>query len=77
MDKNELFTELNQSLIDAELADGFFITVTRLNDKTLTHYQCHHNFKTSDLLPSQEQIKKDILSQYKIADQPNHIRKFE
>lgn len=77
MDKTELFTELNRNLIDAENADGFLITVTRLNDKILTHYHCDFNFRKDDLLPSLEQIKKNIVAKYDLVEHTCKIRKFE
>jgi len=57
-DKAKEIEKLNQKLEEAQKADGFFITVSTRQGKTLSHYQIHMNFKEDDLIPSLEEVMK-------------------
>lgn len=56
MDKN-----IMKQFEEAEKSEGYFITITALNDGRLNHYQQQKRFPKEDLLPSLEEIKKLII----------------
>ena len=48
----------------AEKADGYLITVTRLEDGKLNHWQKHEGFFPADILPSLHEIKMMAIETY-------------
>ena len=48
----------------AEEADGYLITVTRLEEGKLLHWQKHEGFFPRDILPSLHEMKMILIKTY-------------
>ena len=46
-----------EKLKEANQSHGYFITITTLNDRKLSHYQRQKNFPKEDLFPTLKEIK--------------------
>jgi len=52
--------ELSKELQKMEMAEGYLILLTRLNDGKLTHFWTTNNFQRGDFLPSLEFHKASL-----------------
>ena len=58
-------TKLNETLRKARTNGVYFITITRVVDGTLRHYQIHTpGFPKADLLPSLEELAKLLIKEH-------------
>ena len=48
----------------AEMADGYLITITRLENGKLKHWQKHKGFFPKDILPSLQELKELLIRVY-------------
>jgi len=52
---------ITKKLEELEQSEGYFITITTLNDGSLKHYQRQYNLLKEDTLQSLEEIKKLVM----------------
>ena len=50
-----------EKIEEANKSEGYFITITTLNEGQLKHYQRHQNFAKEDLVPSLKEIEKLVM----------------
>lgn len=48
---------------EADSSEGYFITITVLNDGQLYHYQRRERFPREDILPSLDKIEKMVIQE--------------
>ena len=58
--EDKIIEELNQKIEEAQEADGFFLTVTKIIKDKLSHHTALINFKPDDCIPSLNEIEKTI-----------------
>ena len=65
-EKEKSIEELTREVLElAENSDGYLVTISRREGDRLLHWQYHNfDFYYKDLLPSIEEVKKLIMSQY-------------
>ena len=56
---------LEKMVSDAESADGYMILITRINGEQLTHVVTTKTFKNEDILPSIDELSKQIEKEIK------------